>query len=152
MLNSCGHALSQGDVSDFNPWHNWGATPPGYSAYMRAWIWLTPHHWATPAQTYYGSQESWENTGMLAGVTDYGRSQKCGCRGRLVLGFKPRCSSHVGQSHAALTRSESHRALGILLPRSLGSQKARCSSDADLSLSSLAECRRCCGKEGGSIR
>ena len=36
MLNSCGHALSQGDGSDFNPWRNWEATPPGYSACVRA--------------------------------------------------------------------------------------------------------------------
>ena len=32
MLNSCGHALSQGDGSDSNPGCNWEATPPGYSA------------------------------------------------------------------------------------------------------------------------
>ena len=32
---------------------------------------------------------------MLAGVTDCGRSEKWGCRGRLVLGFKPRCDSHT---------------------------------------------------------
>ena len=33
---------------------------------------------------------------MLAGVTDCRRSWKWSCRGRLVLGFKPRPSSHVG--------------------------------------------------------
>ena len=33
--------------------------------------------------------------GMLAGVTDCRRSQKWGCRGRLVLGFKPRQGSHT---------------------------------------------------------
>ena len=32
MLNSCGHALSQGDGSDFHPRCNWEATPPDYSA------------------------------------------------------------------------------------------------------------------------
>ena len=34
--------------------------------------------------------------GMLAGVTDFRRSQKWGCRGRLALGFKPRHGSHTG--------------------------------------------------------
>ena len=38
---------------------------------------------------------------------------------------------------------------GLPLPCSLGSRKARCSRDAELSLSSLEECRRCCGKERG---
>ena len=33
-------------------------------------------------------------------------------------------------------------ALGLPLPHSLGSWKAKCSSDAELSLSSLEECRR----------
>ena len=32
---------------------------------------------------------------MLSGVTDCRRSQKWGCRGRLALGFKSRCSSHT---------------------------------------------------------
>ena len=35
-----------------------------------------------------------------------------------------------------------HKAFGPHLPRSLGSQKARCSNDAELSLSSLEECGR----------
>ena len=39
------------------------------------------------------------------------------------------------------TRLGMHRALGVPLPRSLGSQKARCSSDAELFLSSLEKCR-----------
>ena len=30
MLNSCGHALSQGAGSDFPPRYNWEATPLGY--------------------------------------------------------------------------------------------------------------------------
>ena len=30
MLNSCGHALSQGAGSDFPPRYNWEATPPDY--------------------------------------------------------------------------------------------------------------------------
>ena len=34
---------------------------------------------------------------MLAGVTDCRRSWKWGCRGRLVLGFKPRRGNHVGE-------------------------------------------------------
>ena len=54
MLNSRGHALSQGDGSDFNPRCNWEVTPPGYSTCMRAWRRLAPYHGATPAQTYYG--------------------------------------------------------------------------------------------------
>ena len=78
MLNSCGHALSQGDGSDFNPWCNWEATPPGYRAWVRAWRWLAPHHRATPVQTYYGSpvklekygnsgscSQLWEESGMV---------------------------------------------------------------------------------------
>ena len=32
---------------------------------------------------------------MLADVTDYRRSWKWGCRGRLALGFKPRHGSHT---------------------------------------------------------
>ena len=66
MLNSCGHALSQGNGSDFNPWRNWEAMPPGYRAYIRAWRWLAPSHGATPAQTYYGSSvklEKYRNAG-----------------------------------------------------------------------------------------
>ena len=35
MLNSCGHALGQGDRSDFNPGWNWEATPSGYNTCMR---------------------------------------------------------------------------------------------------------------------
>ena len=37
---------------------------------------------------------------------------------------------------------ENHVALSLPLPHSLGSWKARCSNDAELSLSSLGECRR----------
>ena len=40
--------------------------------------------------------EKKKNSGVLAGVTDCGKSRKWGCRGRLVLGFKPRRSSHAG--------------------------------------------------------
>ena len=36
-----------------------------------------------------------KNKGMLAGVTDCGRSQKWGCRGRLALGFQLRRGSHA---------------------------------------------------------
>ena len=57
-----------------------------------------------------------------------------------MLGFKPRYSSH-DKNHAALAE-KNHVALGLPLPHSLGSWKARCSSDAELSLSSLEECRR----------
>ena len=40
-------------------------------------------------------------------------------------------------------------ALGLPLPHSLGSPKARCSCDAELSLSSLEECRRdAAGRKG----
>ena len=69
MLNSCGRALSQGDGSDFNPGCNWEATPPGYSACVKAWRWLTPHHRAMPAQTSYGSPEKLEK---------YGNAGSCG--------------------------------------------------------------------------
>ena len=37
---------------------------------------------------------------------------------------------------------ENHAALGLPLPHSLGSWKARCSSNAELSHSSSEECRR----------
>ena len=43
------------------------------------------------------AQQSWKNLGMLVGVTDCRRSRKCGCRGRLVLEFKLRPSSHTGE-------------------------------------------------------
>ena len=46
MLNSCGHALSQGDVNDFHPICKWEATPPGYSTCVRAWRRLAPCHGA----------------------------------------------------------------------------------------------------------
>ena len=49
MLNSCGHALSQEAGSDFHPRCNWEATPPGYSASVRAWRGLAPCHGDTPA-------------------------------------------------------------------------------------------------------
>ena len=71
--------------------------------------------------------------GILAGVADCGRSRKRGCRGRLALGFKPRRSSHDKKNRAALA---------LPLPHSLGNRKVTCSSDAELSLSSLEECRR----------
>ena len=55
VLNSCGHALSQRDGSDFHSRCSWEATPPGYSTCVRAWRRLAPRQGATPAQTYYGS-------------------------------------------------------------------------------------------------
>ena len=70
MLNSCGHALSQGDGSEFHPRWEWEATPPSYRACVRAWRRLAPRHGATPAQTSYGSPVKLEEKGMLAGVTD----------------------------------------------------------------------------------
>ena len=80
---------------------------------------------------------------MLAGVTDCRRSQKWGCRGGLVLGFKPSHSSHTqerttqvsregGEDHTALAEwglrsfgeSQDHVALGYsFLPRGLGSRR-----------------------------
>ena len=68
-VKCCGLALSQGDGSDFNPWCNWEATLPGYSACMRAWRWLPPCHGATPAQIYYGSPVKLEK---------YGNAGSCG--------------------------------------------------------------------------
>ena len=86
------------------------------------------------------AQKNWKKMGMLAGVADCGRSQKWGCRGRLALGFIPRSGSHDKRNHTAL---------GLPLPHSLGSWKARCSSNAELSLSSLKECRRdAAGRKG----
>ena len=46
-------------------------------------------------------------------------------------------------------QGQNHAALGLPLPHSLGSWKARCSSDAKLSLKSLEECRRhAAGRKG----
>ena len=57
-----------------------------------------------------------------------------------MLGFNPRHGSHDKKNLLAL---------GLPLPLSLGSWKARCSSDAELSLSSLEECRRdAAGRKG----
>ena len=93
---------------------------------------------------------------MLASVAKCGKSWKWGCRGRLALGFKPRCGScdkknHMalaGNHHAALAE-ENHVALGLPLSRGLGRRKAWCSRDAEISLSSLQECRRdAAGRKG----
>ena len=54
---------------------------------------------------------------MLAGKSDYGRSQKWGCRGKLALGFKPRSSSHR-EDHAVL--GEKRRERG---PRGFGREE-----------------------------
>ena len=55
--------------------------------------------------------------------------------------FKPRYGSHDKKNYVALAEKihvalagENHAALGLPLPCSLGSWKARCSSDAELSL------------------
>ena len=48
-------------------------------------------------------QKSWKNMGMMASIVDCGRSWEWGCRGRLVLGFKPRHVSHDEKNHMALT-------------------------------------------------
>ena len=49
--------------------------------------------------------------GMLAGVTDC-RSQKCGCKGRWALGFKPRHSSHRKRGpHGSGVNREDHMVL-----------------------------------------
>ena len=55
MLNSCSHALSQGDGNDFHPGCNWGqlllVTVPACESLDM--IGSTP--WPTPAWTYYDS-------------------------------------------------------------------------------------------------
>ena len=68
MLNGCGHSLSQGDGSDYDSGCKRKATPPGYSAFVRAGRWLAPRHWATPAWTYYGG---------LIKLEKYGNSGRC---------------------------------------------------------------------------
>ena len=146
MLNSCGHALSQGEVSDFHPGYNWEATPPGYNTCVRAWRWLVhttgPH---LPGLTM--AQKSWENMGMLASVANCGRSRKWGYRGRLALGFKPRQGGHDKYHHAALAE-EDHAALGLPLPCCLGSQKARLAAIQNSFLAGRTQERRW-GKETG---
>ena len=57
---------------------------------------------------------------------------------KIGAGSKPRFSSHDKKNHMAL---------GLPLPCSLGSWKARCSSDAEPSLSSLEEFRRDAGRK-----
>ena len=104
---------------------------------MRAWRRLVPRHGATPARTYCGSSKKLEKYGMLAGVADCGRSQKRGRRGRFTSRFKPRCGRVGTTWFAGLTLW-----FWGSLNHSLGSRKARCSSDAELSLSSLEEGRR----------
>ena len=101
---------------------------------------MAPHHRATPAQTYDSSLEKLEKYGNADRCSPCGRSRKRGCRGRLALGFKPRRSSHDKKNRAALA---------LPLPHSLGNRKVTCSSDAELSLSSLEECRRAtAGRKG----
>ena len=126
MLHSCGHALSQGDGSDFYPGCNWEATPPGYSACESLQM-IGSTGPCLPGLTM-AAQKSWKNMGMLASVADCGRSQKWGCRGRLALGFKPRGGSHDKNHHTAFAEKnhmalagENLSALGLPLPRSLGS-------------------------------
>ena len=62
---------------------------------------------------------------MLAGVTDYRRSRKWGCKGRWALGFKPRLGSHKeGGSHDSEGKGEDHVVLEcFFLPRGLGSRR-----------------------------
>ena len=61
---------------------------------------------------------------MLAGVTDCRRSWKWGCRGRLALGFKPRCGSLRGGGPCGFgEKREDHVVLrSSLLPCGLGSR------------------------------
>ena len=147
MLHSCGHALSQGDGSDFYPGCNWEATPPGYSACESLQM-IGSTGPCLPGLTM-AAQKSWKNMGLLAGVANCGRSQKWGCRERLALGFKPRHGSHARLGPLGFGESQDHVALGFPLPLSLGSQKARCSNDAELFLRSLEECKRnTAGKKG----
>ena len=95
MLNSCGHALSQG-MGVTSTHDATGRQLPLVIAPARELgdVWLHAMGPCLPGLTM-AAQESWKNMGMLAGVTDCRRSQKWGCRGRLALGFKPRCSSHT---------------------------------------------------------
>ena len=59
--------------------------------------------WGHTYPDLLGSPVKLGDRGMLAGVTDCRRSWKWGCRGRLALGFKPRCGSHNrGEDHTAL--------------------------------------------------
>ena len=71
------------------------------------------------------AKKGWKNTVMLAGVTDCGRSQKWGCRGRLVLGYKPRHGSHAGGlGPHSIGKSQDHTTLGRSLPpRGLGCRR-----------------------------
>ena len=62
-------------------------------------------------------QQCWKNTGMLAAVANCGRSQKWCSRGRLVLGFKPRCSSHVASFWDHVAWAEKNHGLLFLFLR-----------------------------------
>ena len=85
MLNSCGHALSQGDGSDLHPRCNCEATPPGYSTCGRTWRRLAPCHGATPAQTYYANPVKLEKIGecwqvqLIVGGVGHGAAEEDGC-------------------------------------------------------------------------
>ena len=115
MLNSCGHALSQGDGSDFHPRCNWEATPPGYRACGEALekIGSTPWGHACPDILWQPSkagriQECWQVELIVGGVGN-GAAKEDGCwdlnlgvaalerEDHEVLGEK-------GEDHAALAK------------------------------------------------
>ncbi|KAF6088262.1 hypothetical protein HJG60_008118 [Phyllostomus discolor] len=97
MLNSCGHALSQGNGSNFPPKCNWGAGPLSYSACEGAQRRLAPGHGATPAQTHDGSPvklegyEFWHVKPSVGGVGNGAAEED------LARGFKRRCGGHWGE-------------------------------------------------------
>ena len=85
MLDSFGHALSQGDGSNFNLWHNWEAT----LTLVIAPVWELGDDWlhttgTMPAWTYYGSPEKlekYENTGKCSQLweeSEIGMQRKIG--------------------------------------------------------------------------
>ena len=85
------------------------------------------------------AQKNWKNMGMLAGVAYCRRSWKWGYRGRLPPGFKFRHGNLASRNHTVLRLRETHvfrqnhKILGLPLPHSIGSWKARGSSNAELS-------------------
>ena len=97
------------------------------------------------------AQESWKNTGMLAGVADCEGVRNGAAEEDLCWDLNPgaqSCGLEIGGSCGS-GAVWTHVVLGLCLLCSLGSWKVRRSSNAELSFSSLEECRRdAAGRKG----
>ena len=125
MLSSCGHALSQGNGSDFHPGYNWQATAPGYSTCMRAWRRLAPPMGPHLPRLTQASKKGWKKRGVLAGVPNCGRSQKQAAEEDWHGDVNPGLAAMLDCSGPhILGENHDHVALGCsLLPCDLGSRR-----------------------------